>query len=399
VLQKLVVEVLLGEIGIEGEQRTVFLRGVGERPFRSRVRGLVFADFLPGRVVVLLRGCFHPEHILHVRTVHIGLGEVRIEFYGLVVVGEGVPPAVHLNEVGGAVEIREDILRIYVYHPVHILESLPVIPDLGVDETAVVEGEGVSRLVCEHSVQILHRRIVVLRVIIQEGSVEVGESIRAIDGDGPVQVPDGIIAAVLLGIDAAAPYIALRVVGIQFYGLVVILHRLEGVPEEELGRSPVKVGGWIARIFPYVAVEVLNGEVELLGEEVGHAAAEVYAHKARAQLDGAVEVAEGLVVAAQAAVADGAVVIAVREDRIQPDGAVEVLLGSADVSEVVFGDAAEEEIPVVCGVQTRQDVEILDGLGVFPVGEAGPSPEEEHIPVVLGEHKAASIQKEYQEQY
>ena len=61
--------------------------------------------------------------------------------------------------------------------------------------------------------------------------------------------------------------------------------------------------------------------------------------------------------------------VAVGEDGIQAHGTVEVAIGSAHVAEVVFRDSAPEEVPVVGGVQSGQDVEILvgGGVGVAPL--------------------------------
>ena len=75
---------------------------------------------------------------------------------------------------------------------------------------------------------------------------------------------------------------------------------------------------------------------------------------------------------------------AVGEDGVEAHGGVEVRLRAAQVAEVVFRDAAEEETPVVGGVQARQDVEVLDGQGVAPVAERLAPPPHEDILVVLG---------------
>ena len=89
---------------------------------------------------------------------------------------------------------------------------------------------------------------------------------------------------------------------------------------------------------------------------------------------------------------DGAVVVTVRENRIEADAAVEVLLGSAYVAKVVFGYAAEEEVPVVGRVEAGQDIEVLYRLGVFPVGKGLPAAHVEDVLIVLGEEGGAQAQ-------
>lgn len=72
--------------------------------------------------------------------------------------------------------------------------------------------------------------------------------------------------------------------------------------------------------------------------------------------------------------------------RIEPDGGIEIILRAAQVAQVVFGDPPEEETPVIRGVQPRQDIEVLDGQGILPVGQRLPPPPHEDILVILGEH-------------
>ena len=86
----------------------------------------------------------------------------------------------------------------------------------------------------------------------------------------------------------------------------------------------------------------------------------------------------------------------VGEYGIDADRRVEILLRSADVSEVVLGDAAEEEGPVIGSVQTGQDVEILDGLGIFAVGQGIAAAEVEYVPVVLGLRGLQTAEKDEQ---
>ena len=132
------------------------------------------------------------------------------------------------------------------------------------------------------------------------------------------------------------------------------------------------------------------------GEEVGDSAAEIYADVAGTQFYRRVEVLQGFVVPAEAAEGDGAVVETVGEYGIDADRSVEILLRSADVPEVVLGDAAEEESPVVGGVQTGKDVEILDGLGIFAVGQGIAAAEVEDVPVVLGLRGLQTAEKDEQ---
>ena len=72
------------------------------------------------------------------------------------------------------------------------------------------------------------------------------------------------------------------------------------------------------------------------------------------------------------------------ENRVDAHGCVEVLFRSSEVPEVVFCDAAEKVVFVICRVQTREDVEVLYGLGKLAVGESGASTIHEHVLVVLG---------------
>ena len=124
VLKQFVVEVFLGEIGVQRKQGTVFAGGVGERNLAGGVLFTVLGNLAAGGLVVGLGGAGEPQHILHVGPVHIGLGEVGIEFDGFVVVGQGVLPALHLYEIGSAVEVRQHVAGVDVDHPVHIVQSL-----------------------------------------------------------------------------------------------------------------------------------------------------------------------------------------------------------------------------------------------------------------------------------
>ena len=75
------------------------------------------------------------------------------------------------------------------------------------------------------------------------------------------------------------------------------------------------------------------------------------------------------------------------EDRVDAHGGVEVLFRSSEVSEIVFCDAAEKVVFVICRVQTREDVEVLYGLGKLAVSKSGASTIHEHVLVVLGESR------------
>ena len=152
----------------------------------------------------------------------------------------------------------------------------------------------------------------------------------------------------------------------------------------------VEVCGRVPGLLLDIIVEVLEGLFEALREEIGHAAREIHADLSRPQLDCPAEVAERGVVVAETALRDRPVVVAVGEHGVEADGGIEIRLRAAKVAEVVFRDAAEEETPVVRGVQPREDVEILDGLGVPAVGQGLASPPHEDILVVLGEGESCS---------
>ena len=60
---------------------------------------------------------------------------------------------------------------------------------------------------------------------------------------------------------------------------------------------------------------------------------------------------------------------------------------SAEVSQVVFGNPAEEEGPVIRCVKLGKFVEVFYGLGVFAVGKSVAAPEIEYVLIVLGEYR------------
>ena len=99
VLKHLVIEILLREIRIQRQQRTVFLGRIRKRGQPLPCLGPILADFTVRRIVILLGLGLHSEHVLHVGTVHIGLREIRIEFDGPVIVLLGIEPSGHVHEI------------------------------------------------------------------------------------------------------------------------------------------------------------------------------------------------------------------------------------------------------------------------------------------------------------
>ena len=137
-------------------------------------------------------------------------------------------------------------------------------------------------------------------------------------------------------------------------------------------------------------VEIRDGVLEFLGQEVGHAAREIDAGLAGTKLERPLEILEGSVIVAEAALGDGPVVETVGKDRVEPDGSIEIRLCATQVAEVVLGNAAEEETPIVRGVQPGEDVEILDGLCILAVGKRLAPPPHEDVLVILGERKSCA---------
>ena len=291
VLQHFVVEVLAREFGVERDQRTVLARRIRERALVRDVAGPVFLNLALGSAIVLLRRLIQSEAALDVGAIHIGLGEVRIEFDGPVVVLQRVLPAFHFNEYGGAVEIGQDVFRIDVQHPVHIGKRGFVLPYLRVDKSPVVECERVARLVFEHPVQVVHRAAVFLLFGKQQGAVEIGERIRAVQFYRMVEVGYGGFVVALFGIETSAPYISLRIETVQFYCLVVVAECLRGVGEEKVASAAVQVGRRVFRLFAYIFVEVAHCIFELPGKEVGDAAAVIESGEARPEVNCPLQVA------------------------------------------------------------------------------------------------------------
>ena len=393
VLEEFVVEVLFGEIGIQGQQAAELAGGIGQGGLALGIAGAVLADLLLGDIVILLGGARLSQHILHIGAVQIGFREVRIQFDGFVVVVQRIGPPAHLDKEGGSVVIGQHVPRVDVDDAVHIVQGVLEIPYLRPDEGPVVEGEGVARLVPEDPVQIGHRSVVILCLIIHQRPVEIRERIGRIQFDGVVHIGDGRLVILLLGIDAAAADIAFRLEPVQLDGLVVVVHRLERIAQEKIGSTAVQVGRRVLGFLADVAVEVFYRLVEALRQEVGHAAAVVDANLAGTQREGFFEVLEGFVILAETAAGDGPIVVAVGKYRIQPDRAVEVCTRPPQVAQVIFGDAAEEEGPIIGGVQAGQDVKLLNSIGILPFRQGAAAPEVEDIFVVLGEAEGPAQQQ------
>ena len=118
---------------------------------------------------------------------------------------------------------------------------------------------------------------------------------------------------------------------------------------------------------------------------MGHSPAVIDTNLTGTQREGLFKVREGLVVLSETTAGDGAVVVSVGKDGIQPDRSVEVCPRTPQVTQVVFGDAAEEEGPVIGGIQAGQDVKLLNSIGILPFRQGMAPPEVEDIFVILGE--------------
>ena len=88
--------------------------------------------------------------------------------------------------------------------------------------------------------------------------------------------------------------------------------------------------------------------------------------------------------------------ISVGEDRINLHGRIEIGLGAPYVTEVVFGDSTVEIDPAIGSVKPGKDIELTDGIGIPSLGEGLPSPEHEHILVVLGMDCRRNAQEKHQ---
>ena len=292
----------------------------------------------------------------------------------------------------------EDVARVDVDHPVHIVESTLEVSDLGVDEAPVVEGQRIARLTLEDGVEVPHCFVVALVLVVEQGAVEVGEGIGLVQFDGLVQVLEGLLPLAQVGIDTRPADVAFWLVAVELDGPVVVGEGLGGVCKIQVAGAAVEVGRRIFRLFLYVFVKVGDCIVEFARQERCYSAGEVDAYLAGAQLYGLVEIAEGGVVVAEAALGNRAVVVAVGEDGVEAHRTVKVAVCSPKVAEVVFCNATEEETPVVGGVQSFKDVEILDGRGVFAVRKCLASTPHKDILVVLGkENCQAGKQQKYGE--
>ena len=186
------------------------------------------------------------------------------------------------------------------------------------------------------------------------------------------------------GVQAAAADIAFGLKAVQLDGFVVIGQGLCGVLQEEVGGATVQVGGRVLGLLADVFVEIGHSALELAAQEVGYAAGEIQAGSARTKFDGPFQVAEGLVVISSAALRDGPVMVAGSEYGVQANGGGEIGLGAADVAQVVFGDTAVEEGPVVGGIQLGQHVEMGHGLVEAAILQGAAATEREYFLVVLG---------------
>ena len=65
-LEHLVIEILLREIGIQRQQRTVLLGRIRKRGQPLPCLGPILADLTVRRIVVLLGLGLHTEHVLHI---------------------------------------------------------------------------------------------------------------------------------------------------------------------------------------------------------------------------------------------------------------------------------------------------------------------------------------------
>ncbi len=391
VLKELVVEILLCEIGVQGDKGTVLLSRVGKRALICGVLRSILLYLLLCDVVVLFRRLCPAEHILDVGAVQVRLGEIRVQFDGLVVVVKGVEPPFHPDKIRGAVVVGQNVLRIDVDDMVHVRESLLHVPDLSVDETPVVKGKGIARLIPQHTVQVFHRGVVVVLVVVHQGPVEIGESVGRVKADRLVHVRDGILVVLSQGIDTATADVTFRIEPVQLDGSVVVFKSLCRVIQEKIGSSSVQVGGRVFRILSDVTVKIVHRLVELLGEKVSHAPAEIETVKARPKFHGLFKILESLVIFSETAEGDGPEMVAVGEDRIEAHRSVEIRLRSTQVAEIVLGDPSIEKSPAVSRVQTRQNIEMTDGFRIFSVRKGSAASEIEHILVVLriGHKRAA----------
>ena len=392
----LVVEILPGEIRIQGqdplERRRRILQGGAFSPGLLPELGHLAA----GDLEILAGGAAAAQALLDISAVLIGLGKIREEGYGLVVIVQGVQPLLHLGEEDGSVVVGQHVLGVDVDHAVHVLQSLVHLADLGVDEAAVVEGQGVAGLAAEHLVEIGHGLVPAALRIMELRPVEIIERPVGVELQRLVEVGERLFGLSLGGVETAAAGITLRLETVDADGLVVVRQGLDRVLQEEIAGAAVEVGGRILGLLADVFVEVGDGRLELLREEVGHPAREIEAGVARTQGNRPFKVLQGLVVLAETTLGDGAVVIAGGEDGIEPDAAVEVGAGAAKVAQVVLGDAPVEEGPVVGCIELGQDVETLDGVAVALVDDGLAADEIEVVLVILRPQRKRAQQEKSQ---
>ena len=192
---------------------------------------------------------------------------------------------------------------------------------------------------------------------------------------------------------------AFRLEPVQCYRLVVVCQCFRGVLQEQPAGSTVKIRGRVFRFLPYIFVEIRNGLVELLCKEICHATAEIQPDISRPEVNRPLEVFQCLVVIPETALRYRLVVVPGSEDRIQADRRAEIFLRTAQVPEIIFGNAPVEECPIIRRVNAREDIEILDGLGILAVGKSPSSPEEEHILVILRKYPRAWQQESDDHKY
>ena len=151
-LQQFVVEILFGEVCVKCNEGIVSSGGVRKRGFGTFLP--VFLDLLLCNQVVGSGLTLSSEHILHIRAVEVGFGEIRIQFNGFVVIFQSVVQTVHFHEYGRSVVVGEDVVGVDVDDPVHVFYGLVILSDLGVDEASVVKCERVAWILLQHYVEV-----------------------------------------------------------------------------------------------------------------------------------------------------------------------------------------------------------------------------------------------------
>jgi hypothetical protein len=148
--------------------------------------------------------------------------------------------------------------------------------------------------------------------------------------------------------------------------------------------TSVQICRRVTRFLPYIFVEILDGILELLSQEIGHSTAEIHAHVAGTQVQSVLEILQGRFIFTETAACDTSVMITVSEYRIYAYRTVKIILGTSDISQVIFGNASEEVVPIIGRIQTGEDIEILDCSGILSIRKSLAAPHIEDILVVLG---------------